>query len=58
MYPCGKAKESITNIVGDSTMYKEERHVLEEEMKQIDECGMKNFSTLDNSEKTIALLGD
>ena len=37
---------------------KEERDAFEEEMKQTDECDIENFSTLDNSEKTIAILGD
>ena len=36
-------------------MYKEERNVLE--MRKIDECDMEKFSTLDISEKTIAILG-
>ena len=39
-------------------MYKEERDVLEEEMREIDECDMEEFDTLDSSEKTIAILGD
>ena len=37
-------------------MYKEERDVLKEEMTT-DGCDRK-VSTLDNSEKTIAILGD
>ena len=32
-------------------MYKEERDVQEEEMRQVDEYGMEKFSTLDNTEK-------
>ena len=55
--PC-KAKESRTHIVGECEMYKEERDVLEEEMKAIDGCDMEEFGTLDSSEKTIAILGD
>ena len=39
-------------------IYKEERDVLEEKMREIDECDMKEFDTLDSSEKTIAILGD
>ena len=39
-------------------MYEEERYVSEEEMREIDECDMEEFDTLDNSEKTIAILGD
>ena len=27
-------------------------------MREIDECDMEEFDTLDNSEKTIAILGD
>ena len=38
-------------------MYKEERDVLAE-MSKIDECDTEKFSTLDSSEKTIAILGD
>ena len=37
-------------------MYMEEWDVLE--MRKIDECDMEKFSTLDSSEKTIAILGD
>ena len=29
-----------------------------DEMSKIDECGMEKFSTLDSSEKTIAILGE
>ena len=41
-------------------MYNEERDVLEEEIREIDECDMEKFGTLfiDSSEKTIAILGD
>ena len=39
-------------------MYKEERDVLEEEIREIDECDMEEFDTLDSSEKTIVILGD
>ena len=39
-------------------MYEEERDVLEAEVRKIDECGMEKFSTLDNNEKTIVILGD
>ena len=37
-------------------MCKEERDVLAEETRKIDESGMEKFSTLDGSEKTIAIL--
>ena len=60
MCPCGKAVESRTQIVGGCEIYKEERDVLEEEMRKIDECDTEKFGTLDinSSEKTIAILGD
>ena len=34
MYPCGKTKESRTYIAGWCEMYKEERDVLEQEMRK------------------------
>ena len=34
------------------------RDLLEEKRREIDECGMEEFGTLDISEKTIAILGD
>ena len=37
-------------------MYKEERDLLEK--REIYECDMEEFSTLESSEKTIAILGD
>ena len=58
MCPCCRAKESRSHIVGEREMYKEERDVLEEEMRTIDECDVEKFDTLDSSEKTIAILGD
>ena len=39
-------------------MYEEERDVLEEEMRETDECDMEELGTLDSSEKAIAFLGD
>ena len=60
---CCKAKQSSTHIVGggsvvgESEMREEERDVWEE-MMQMDEYDMEQFSTLDNSEKTIAITGD
>ena len=40
-------------------MYKEKRHVLEEEMREINECDREEFGTLliDGSEKTFVILG-
>ena len=58
MCPCGKAIESRIYIVGECEMYKEQRDVLEEEMREIDECDVEDFGTLDSSENTIAVLGD
>ena len=43
--------------MGKSEMREEERDVWEE-MMQMDEYDMEQFSTLDNSEKTIAITGD
>ena len=37
-------------------MYKEERDVLEEKMRELDECNMEEFDSLAGSEKTIAIL--
>ena len=44
--------------MGECEIYKDERDVLEEDMRKRDECDMENFGTFDNSEKTIAILGD
>ena len=54
--PCGEGNESRTHIVGECELIKEERDVLD--VTIIDECDVDNFSTLDSSEKTIAILGD
>ena len=56
MYPYGKAIESRNYIVGECEIYKEERDVLEEEMREIDECEMEEFGTLYSSEETIVFL--
>ena len=37
-------------------MYTEERDVSGEEMREIDECDMEDFGTIDSSEKTIDIL--
>ena len=58
MCPCGKAKDIRTHIVRECEMCKEERDVLEEERRTIDECDMVKFITLGNREKRIAILGD
>ena len=46
MCPFGKATEIRTHIVGETEMYKEERDVLEEDMRGINECDMEEFDTL------------
>ena len=51
MYPCGKAVESRTHIVGERETYKEERDLLLVKMRKIDECDMDKFGTLDSIEK-------
>ena len=58
MCPCGKAMEGRSHIAGECEIYKEERDVLEEERREINECDMEEFDTLNSSEKTIAILGD
>ena len=58
MCPCGKAIESRTHIVEECEMHTEGRDALEEELREIDECDMEEFGTLESSEKTIAMLGD
>ena len=56
--PCGKAMESRTHIVAECELYKEERDVLEGEMRDMNEGGTESFEGLDSREKTIAILGD
>ena len=58
MCPCGTTIESRTHIGGEREIYKEERDVLEEEMRKFDECDMKEFGRPESSAKTIAILGD
>ena len=55
--PCGKSEESRPHIVGECELYRKEREDLEEEMRQRG-CDMDKFGKLDNSEKTIAIIGD
>ena len=43
MFPCGKATQSRTHIVGGCEMHKEERDVIEHEMKEIDGCDMEEL---------------
>ena len=49
--------ESMTHIVGECEIYKEEREMLEE-MRKLDECDMKEVDRLESSKKPIAILGD
>ena len=46
MCPCGTTIESRTHIVGECEIYKEERDVLEEEMRKFDVCDMEEFGKL------------
>lgn len=47
------------HIVEGCKMCKEERDVLEEQAKKMDDCDREKFSTpFDASERTIAILGD
>ena len=52
------ALEGRTHVVGECEMCKQERDVLEEEMREICKCDMEKFGILDSSEKTVAILGD
>ena len=57
--PCGKAIESRNHILGECETCNKERDVLEEELRELNECDMEGFDTLDIiSEKTTAILGD
>ena len=53
--PCGKAVESITHTVGECEICMEEPDLIEGDMRNIDECDMEKFGTIDSSEKTIAM---
>ena len=57
--PCGKARESRIHLVAECELYKEKRGImLEEEMREVKEGGIKSFDALDSREKTMAILGD
>ena len=58
MWPCGTTTVSRTRIIGKCEICKEEQDVLVEEMRKIDECDMEQFDRLENSEKTVTVLGD
>ena len=42
--------------MGECEVFEDEVNVLE--LKEIDDCYMDKFGTLDSSEKTVAILGD
>ena len=44
--------------MAECEIYKEERDVLEGEMRNVNEGSLKPFDALDSREKTIAMLGD
>ena len=48
MCPWGKATESGARKAGECEMHKEERAVLEEEMREMDGCDIEEFGTLDS----------
>ena len=56
--PCGKARESRIHIVAECELYKDERDILEGEMREVKEGGIQSFDALDSREKMIAILGD
>ena len=58
MCPCGTTIESRAHVVGECEINKEERDVLEGEMRRYDGCDMEEFGRLKSGEKTIAILGD
>ena len=59
MCPFGTTIASRTRIIiGECEIYKEERDVLEKEMRKLDDCDVKEFGRLESSEETIAVLGD
>ena len=41
--PCGKARESRIHIVVECELYKDERDILEEEMREVNEGDMNLF---------------
>ena len=50
--------QSRNDIVGECETFKEERDVLEEKLREVDEYDMEEFNKLDSSERTIAILGE
>ena len=50
MCPCGKAIESRTHTAGECEIYKEERDVFQEEMREIDEFDTEEFDPLYSGE--------
>ena len=41
--------------MAECELYKDERDILEEEMREVKEGGIKSFDVLDSKEKTIAI---
>ena len=58
MCPCRTTRGSRTHIVGECEIHKEERDAPEKEIRKLDACDMEEFGRLENSKKTIAILGD
>ena len=58
MCPCGTTVERRTRMVGECEIYKEGRDALEEETRKLEVSDIEEFSRLEGSEKTIAILGD
>ncbi|CAM9263447.1 unnamed protein product, partial [Sphacelaria rigidula] len=50
---CGEAIGSRSHIVAESELNKEERDVLEGEMRDVNKGGMESFYALDSMEKTM-----
>ena len=46
MFPCGTTIESRTRVIGECELYTEERDVLVEETRKLDECDMEEFARL------------
>ena len=51
-------RERRTHIAGEYHIYKEERGVLEDEVRKSDKCDGEELGRLESSENTIPILGD
>ena len=56
--PLGEALESRTHVVAECEPFKEKWDVLEGEMRDLNEGGVKSFDASERREKMIATLGD